>query len=107
MNIVESLTRLSKEEQKNYILGQLLMMNNEGRKKFIESIVDNNLLELAREQYKRVELVEVLRKNGIGKSIVNSDVYPNYLSILRNYKDLADELLLVNPMELSIIFSYL
>ena len=107
MNIVESLTRLSKEEQKNYILGQLLMMNNEGRKKFIESIVDNNLLELAREQYKRVELVEVLRKNGIGKSIVNSDVYPNYLSILRNYKDLAEELLLVNPIELSILFSYL
>ena len=107
MNIVESLTRLSKEEQKNYILGQLLMMNNEGRKKFIESIVDNNLLELAREQYKRVELVEVLRKNGIGKSIVNSDVYHNYLSILRNYKNLAEELLLVNPIELSILFSYL
>ena len=39
MNIVESLTRLSKEEQKNYILGQLLMINNEERKKFIESIV--------------------------------------------------------------------
>ena len=65
MNIVESLTRLSKEEQKNYILGQLLTMNGEERKKFIESIVDNNLLELAREQYKRAELVESLRKNGI------------------------------------------
>ena len=34
-------------------------------------------------------------------------MYPNYLSILKNYKDLAEELLLVNPIELSILFSYL
>ncbi len=107
MNIVESLTRLSKDEQKNYMLAYLLVLNDEDRKDFIENIVDNDLILLAKEQCKRAELVESLRKNGIESSIVNSSVYPNYLSILKNYKDLAEELLLVNPIELSILFSYL
>ena len=107
MTIEESLAGLNKNEQKNYILKQLLMMNDDERKKFVESIADNDLVELAKEQCKRVELVETLRKKGVENSIVNSPVYPNYLSVLRNYKDLADELLLFNPIELSILFSYL
>lgn len=107
MSIVEILAGLNKSGQKDYILKQLLTMNGEERKKFIESIVDINLLLLTEEQCKRAEFVESLRKNGIESSIVNSDVYPNYLSVLRNYKDLAEELLLVNPIELSILFSYL
>ena len=107
MTIEESLAELNKNEQKNYILKQLLMMNDDERKKFVESIADNDLVGLAKEQCKRVELVETLRKKGVENSIVNSPVYPNYLSVLTNYKDLADELLLFNPVELSILFSYL
>ena len=37
-------------EQKNYILKQLLMMNDDERKKFVESIADNDLVELAKEK---------------------------------------------------------
>ena len=107
MTIGEILVKLSKNEQKNYMLAYLLMLNDEDRKDFIENIVDNDLILLAKEQCKRAELVEMLRKKGVENSIVNSFVYPNYLSVLKNYKDLADELLLFNPIELSILFSYL
>ena len=107
MTIGEVLAKLNKSEQKNYMLAYLLVLNDEDRKDFIENIVDNDLILLAKEQCKRAELVETLRKKGVESSIVNSSVYPNYLSVLRNYKDLADELLLFNPIELSILFSYL
>ena len=107
MTIGEILAKLNKSEQKNYMLAYLLVLNDEDRNDFIENIVDNDLILLAKEQCKRAELVETLRKKGVENSIVNSSVYPNYLSVLRNYKDLADELLLFNPIELSILFSYL
>lgn len=107
MTIGEILVKLSKNEQKNYMLAYLLVLNEEDRKDFIENIADNDLMLLAKEQCKRAELVEALRKKGVENSIVNSYVYTNYLSVLMNYKDLADELLLFNPIELSTLFSYL
>lgn len=107
MTIGETLSKLGMNRQNNCMLEYLLAMSDGDRKEFIESIVDNDLLLLAKEQCKRVELIEILRKKGIESDIVNSTVYANYLSILRKYKDLADELLLINPIELSILFSYL
>ena len=84
MTIGEVLAKLNKSEQKNYMLAYLLVLNDEDRKDFIENIVDNDLILLAKEQCKRAELVETLRKKGVESSIVNSSVYPNYLSVLRN-----------------------
>lgn len=99
---------LTKDEQKNYILRYLLSMKDDiERREYIKSITNNNLLTLAKYQYVKVELIETLQKMGIKPNIVNSTIYPNYLSILKNYKKLADELLLINPIEVSILFSYL
>ncbi len=107
MVLKETLVKLDIDTQKNYLLKQLLSMNTEERLDYIKNIIDNNLRLLAMEQCQRAELVETLRENGIEDHIINSAVYPNYLSILTNYKNLADKLLLINPIELSTLFSYL
>ena len=107
MSIEETLAKLTKDEQKNYLLGYLLTMQDDERKEFVDNITDNDLLLLAKKQLERVELIETLRKKGIEKDITSSAVYPNYLNILKNYKSLADELILINPIEVSILFSYL
>lgn len=49
MTIGEILAKLNKSEQKNYMLAYLLVLNDEDRKDFIENIVDNDLILLAKD----------------------------------------------------------
>ena len=107
MAIEEALVKLNKDEQKNYLLRYLLTMSDDERNEFINSITDKDLLQLVKKQLERVELIQKLRNKGIQNDIVNSTVYSNYLNILKNYKSLADKLLIINPVEISILFSYL
>lgn len=107
MSMEETLTKLSKSEQKNYLLKHLLAMSDNEKNEFINTITDKDLILLVKEQYARVKLIQKLRNRGIQNDIVNNTVYSNYLNILKNYKSLADELLIINPVEISILFSYL